>query len=130
MSLIWFILIGAVNGTTFWVILLMLSTFNEFMLLVICFFSYYVEDPTNRNSKWDYVWLFIASLFEPILYHPLIVFFSVKGYFSFLTKRSFKWEDIKREGFGKERQKEEERRRQQKGYELEGDETSPQPSAV
>ena len=118
-SLIWFILIGAVNWMTFWVILLMLYTFNEFMLLVICFFSYYVEDPSNRNSKWDYVWLFIASLFEPILYHPLIVFFSVKGYFSFLTKRSFKWEDIKREGFGKERQREEERRRQREEEEEE-----------
>ena len=123
-SLIWFILIGAVNWTTFWVILLMLYTFNEFMLLVICFFSYYVEDPSNRNSKWDYLWLFIASLFEPIIYHPLIVFFSVKGYFSFLTKRSFKWEDIKREGFGKERLEEEERKRREREN---NDETAVQP---
>lgn len=99
-SLIWFILIGAVNWTTFWVMMLMLYTFNEFMLGVICSFSYYAEDPTNRTNKWDYFWLLLASLFEPILYHPFIAIFSIKGYFSFFTKKSFKWEDLKRQGFG------------------------------
>lgn len=35
--------------------------------------------------------LFICAILEPFIYHPLIVFFSLKGYFNYLSSRELKW---------------------------------------
>jgi glycosyltransferase, group 2 family len=36
---------------------------------------------------------------EPIFYHPIISFCSLRGYLSYLTKRDFKWKKMERAGF-------------------------------
>ncbi|NDW18487.1 glycosyltransferase family 2 protein [Dysgonomonas sp. 216] len=47
----------------------------------------------------EYLKLFGLSLVEFILYHPLIVFFSLKGYVDFLSRQNFEWGAMKRQGF-------------------------------
>ena len=46
-----------------------------------------------------YVRLIIAALLEPFIYHPLIVFFSLRGYMKFLTKQRIVWGEMTRQGF-------------------------------
>jgi hypothetical protein len=40
------------------------------------------------------------AFLEPIIYHPLIVFFAVRGYFFFITGRKHVWGNMQRQGFG------------------------------
>lgn len=42
----------------------------------------------------------LMAFLEPIIYHPLIVFFALKGYFNFATNRKHSWGNMQRQGFG------------------------------
>ena len=55
------------------------------------------------TKKRSYLLLIVASLFESILYHPLTVLFSLKGYISFLTSKDFKWGEMTRQGVKKKK---------------------------
>jgi hypothetical protein len=46
--------------------------------------------------------LFLTAFIEPIIYHPLIMFFSLKGYFSFITSQELAWGTMTRQGFDKD----------------------------
>ena len=41
----------------------------------------------------------LAALVEPFLYHPMLVFFSIKGYFNYLTGKKAVWHSIARKGY-------------------------------
>ncbi len=43
--------------------------------------------------------LFVTAIIEPIIYHPMIMFFSLKGYFSYITSRELAWGTMTRQGF-------------------------------
>lgn len=45
--------------------------------------------------------LFVTALLEPFMYHPLIMFFSLKGYYSYITSRELAWGTMTRQGFDK-----------------------------
>lgn len=47
----------------------------------------------------EYLKLISFSFFEILLYHPFIVFFSWKGYISFIFKQKLEWGTMKRQGF-------------------------------
>ncbi|WP_223439380.1 glycosyltransferase family 2 protein [Polaribacter litorisediminis] len=51
------------------------------------------------NTTREVLSLFITAFIEPIFYHPLIVFFSLKGYFSFITSQELAWGTMTRQGF-------------------------------
>jgi hypothetical protein len=36
---------------------------------------------------------------EPFLYHPLLIWFGLKGYFNFYTSRQMEWGTMTRQGF-------------------------------
>merc|ERR1711916_427128 len=57
------------------------------------------------NTTREVLSLFFTAFIEPILYHPLIMFFSLKGYFSFITSRELAWGTMTRQGFDKEEDK-------------------------
>ena len=40
----------------------------------------------------------VAALFEPIIYHPMIVFFSLRGYYNYLTNKTASWGVMVRKG--------------------------------
>ena len=53
------------------------------------------------------VWtLFLTALIEPIIYHPMILFFSLKGYYSYITSRELAWGTMTRQGFDSDKNKE------------------------
>lgn len=53
----------------------------------------------------EYLKLIFLSFFEIILYHPLTVIFSIKGYIDFLSKQNFEWGAMKRQGFDQREEK-------------------------
>lgn len=54
------------------------------------------------NTTREVLGLFFTALIEPFIYHPMIMFFSLKGYFSFITSRELAWGTMTRQGFDKE----------------------------
>lgn len=52
----------------------------------------------------EYFRLIGITLVEVFLYHPLIVFFSLRGYFDFLSKKNFTWGEMTRQGVNKKTQ--------------------------
>lgn len=91
---------GQLNSETFWLMLLFVYLIGATMSLV----SISLDVMVNKQYKTygQYLKLILISAFEAILYHPFIVFFSLRGYWQFITKSSFKWGDMTRQGFSKE----------------------------
>ncbi len=54
--------------------------------------------PYYRTAK-EVVGLALMALLEPIFYHPLIVFFALRGYFYFLIGKKTSWGNMQRQGF-------------------------------
>lgn len=88
---------GAVNWHTMWVVFLAIYLFCQFLSLVTVTYDYYVGTLYKRG--YEYVWIIAASILEPFVYHPLITFFSLKGYVSYMVSRDFKWGKMTRKGF-------------------------------
>ena len=88
---------GAVNWNTAWMIYLTIYVFCQFLSIVVITYDYYVGLLYKRG--YEYLWIIIASILEPIFYHPIITFCSLRGYLSYLTKRDFKWKKMERTGF-------------------------------
>lgn len=53
----------------------------------------------RHKSMGSYLRIGLATIVEALTYHPLIVFFSIKGYVDFLTRKNFKWGQMTRQGF-------------------------------
>ena len=43
--------------------------------------------------------LCLMAFLEPFIYHPLIVFFALRGYFNFITGKKHSWGNMQRQGF-------------------------------
>jgi hypothetical protein len=54
------------------------------------------------NTTREVLTLFLTAFIEPILYHPMIVFFSLRGYFSYITSQELAWGTMTRRGFDSE----------------------------
>ena len=57
---------------------------------------------TFRHYKnWgEVLGLCFMAFIEPIIYHPMIVFFALRGYFNFITGKKHNWGNMQRQGFG------------------------------
>jgi len=59
----------------------------------------------QNYSTWrEVIGLSLMSLLEPLIYHPLVVFFALKGYFNYLTGKTHSWGDMSRQGLGTKRE--------------------------
>lgn len=94
------VLTGQLNSETFWLMLLFVYMVGVTMSLFTISLDLMVKKQYKSYS--EYFKLALFSSFEAILYHPFIVFFSIKGYIEFLVKRDFSWGDMTRQGFSKE----------------------------
>lgn len=90
---------GAVNWNTMWIIFLTIYLFCQFISLIVISYDYYIGTLYKRG--YEYIWLILASLLEPFIYHPFITFFSLKGYFNYIISKDFKWGKMTRKGFVK-----------------------------
>ena len=88
-----------------------LNDVNWFMVGVVILYSYsfailisiliiILDKKVNSfyNTKQDILRLLIAAILEPFIYHPLIVYFGIKGYITFLTQKELNWGTMTRAG--------------------------------
>ena len=87
---------GAINYSTIWIAFLGLYIFAQLLTMVIISSDVWVG--TSFKKKRDYLWFVLASLLEPILYHPINTFFSLKGYWKHIWGTQMVWGNMTRKG--------------------------------
>jgi hypothetical protein len=81
LATIWLIIVGGVNWNTAFLMLFLYERLLE-----------------HRFKNREYFRLILFCLIEPVIYHPLIVFFNIRGYIDYLTNSTFEWGTMTREG--------------------------------
>ncbi|WP_243349676.1 glycosyltransferase family 2 protein [Parabacteroides sp. FAFU027] len=87
------------NWSTAWIILLFTYLYAQTVGIFVFRYDIYIGTP--YKGRFNYFRLFLVALIEPVIYHPICSFFSLKGYFNYLTQREFKWGNMTRKGFQK-----------------------------
>lgn len=104
------------TGIIYYIYLLLTGGVNyTFALLLLGFVYSYSVMITTMAILWDQlafkhykswkevVYLCSTALLEFLLYHPLIVIFSLRGYYYFLTGKKHAWGNMQRQGFGQKK---------------------------
>jgi cellulose synthase/poly-beta-1,6-N-acetylglucosamine synthase-like glycosyltransferase len=102
-----------VSGIICYIVMACMGLINwHFAVLLLLFVYTYAVMITTLAILWDQLtfryyrtWKEVAYLcmtpfMEFLLYHPLIVLFSIRGYFFFLTGKKGTWGNMQRKGFG------------------------------
>ena len=100
LTLIFLLFTNQINFRTFWLMLLYVYLIGITMSLMTI--SYDLRIKKQYQTYSEYLKLILFSSLEAVLYHPLFVFFSLKGYWQFLTRRNFSWGAMTRQGFSKQ----------------------------
>ena len=98
---LYLILINAVNYHTIWIAFLGLYVFAQMLTMCVISFDEYTGTP--YKNRLNYILIIVASLLEPILYHPLNVFFALRGYFRHITGRQMVWGQMTRRGVNQDK---------------------------
>ena len=86
----------AINWNTIWIAFLGLYVFAQ--LLTVTIISYDVWVGTSFKHRRDYLWFVLASLLEPFIYHPMNVYFSLRGYVKQILGTQMVWGNMTRKG--------------------------------
>ena len=90
-------LTGAVNWGTALIIFLAIYAFCITLAIVVIFYDYTLGGSYKRFK--EYLWILMAALLEPFIYHPMVVFFSLKGYWNYFVKKKAVWGEMTRKGY-------------------------------
>lgn len=100
---IWLIVSGQINWPYALVLLLFVYSFSVMITIISVLWDEITGMKYER--KRDVFKLCLAALAEPFIYHPLVVFFALRGNFFFLTGKKLQWGEMTRTGFGGEHKK-------------------------
>ncbi|PWV48790.1 glycosyltransferase [Chitinophaga sp. S165] len=91
-----------ITGNINWQNALILLAFVYFYSVMITTLAILWDQITYKHYKtWrEVIGLALMAFIEPFVYHPLIVFFALKGYFNFITGKKHSWGNMQRQGFG------------------------------
>ena len=92
----WLFFQNAINYHTIWVAFLGLYFFAQLLTSIIVSYDLWVG--THFQRKRDYLWFALASLLEPLFYHPINVFFSLRGYIKQILGTQMVWGNMTRKG--------------------------------
>jgi len=108
-------------GILFYIYLIITRQINwPYAIILIVFVYTYSVMITTLALLWDQItfkyyktWgevigLCLMAFLEPFIYHPLILFFALKGYFNAITGRKHVWGNMQRQGFGAQSKKKKE----------------------
>lgn len=90
---------GGVNWPSALVIFMAIYVYSMMLNLVVLFYTYKSRS-TYTNLRY-YGRLMAAGMAEPFLYHPLLTFFSIRGYIDYLRGTKATWGKMTRQGFTK-----------------------------
>lgn len=95
---IYIVITGQINLPNALTLLLFVYLYSVMITTMSMFWDQMV---TRHYKTWGEVFgLSLMAFLEPIIYHPLIVFFALKGYYNFITGRKHTWGNMQRQGFG------------------------------
>lgn len=86
-----------INYQTFWLMLSFVYLIGVTVSVITISFDLSVK--RQYHTIQEYLRLIFITSLEAIVYHPLIVIFSIQGYFQFLTQKNFTWGAMTRQGF-------------------------------
>ncbi len=95
--LLFLLLTNQVNFDTFWMMIAYAYLIGLSVSIITV--SYDLVLGKLYKNFWEYLKLVLFSAFEAILYHPLVVIFTLRGYVQYLTRKNFKWGQMTRQGF-------------------------------
>lgn len=99
-TIIYLLFTSQINFNTFWLMLLYVYLIGITMSLMTI--SYDLRVKRQYRTYPEYLRLILFSSVEAFVYHPFIVFFSLKGYWQFLTQKNFSWGAMTRQGFSQQ----------------------------
>jgi cellulose synthase/poly-beta-1,6-N-acetylglucosamine synthase-like glycosyltransferase len=101
------------TGIMYYIYIIVTNQINwPFAKILLVFVYFYSVMITTLALLWDQLtfryyktWgevlgLCLMAFLEPFFYHPLIVFFALRGYYNFLTGKKHSWGNMQRQGFG------------------------------
>lgn len=104
------------TGILYYIYLIITAQINwDYAIVLLIFVYLYSVMITTMALWWDQItyryyktWREVVGLgmmafIEPLIYHPLIVWFALKGYYNFITGRKHTWGNMQRQGFGKKK---------------------------
>jgi len=100
-TLIYLLFTNQINFETAYVMLGYIYLIGITISTCAVMFDLFVKKIYRKFS--EYLRLILLSFTEIILYHPFIIFFSIKGYIDFLSKQKLEWGVMKRQGFDQQR---------------------------
>lgn len=104
------------TGIMYYIYLMITGNINWYYALILLLFVYlYSIMITTLAILWDQktyhyyktwkevIGLALMAFIEPFVYHPLIVFFALRGYYFFIIGKKSNWGNMQRQGFGKKK---------------------------
>jgi cellulose synthase/poly-beta-1,6-N-acetylglucosamine synthase-like glycosyltransferase len=101
------------TGIIYYLVQIFRGTINtDYALILLCFVYLYSVMITTISILWDQMvfrsykttkevmLLCLTPFLEFLLYHPINVLFSIRGYYYFLTGKKHSWGNMQRRGFG------------------------------
>ena len=70
--------------------------FSVMLSSFVVFYDYLLGSSYYKSS--NYLKLLLAGLLEPICYHPIIVYSSIRGYYNYLIRKKAVWGEMNRQG--------------------------------
>lgn len=94
-----------ITGSINWHNALILLAFVYCYSVMITTLAVLWDQITYKHYKtWrEVIGLALMAFIEPFIYHPLIVFFALRGYFNFVTGKKHTWGNMQRQGFGQKK---------------------------
>lgn len=94
-----------ITGNINWHYALILLTFVYLYSIMITTLAILWDQKTYQYYKtWrEVMGLALMAFIEPFVYHPLIVFFALRGYYFFMIGKKSNWGNMQRQGFGKKK---------------------------
>lgn len=100
LGIIWFIILiikGDVNWSMAGYIFLYSYFFGIAVGNMVLLLDNFIQRQYHSFREVFSVWVII--LLEPFIYHPLLVYFSLRGYYNFFTSKQMEWGTMTRQGF-------------------------------
>jgi cellulose synthase/poly-beta-1,6-N-acetylglucosamine synthase-like glycosyltransferase len=98
---IYLIIIGAINWENTFTLLAFLYMFSVMISSIAVLWDQLTERHYRKTS--EVIGLCLTAFAEPFIYHPLIVFFSIKGYVQSIFRQKLVWGNMQRKGFASQK---------------------------
>lgn len=96
-TFIFLAIINAINWGYALIMFLAIYSFCILLSIVVISFDYTIGG--SYKTVKSYLWILLAAISEPFIYHPMVVFFSIRGYWNYIVGKRAVWGEMTRKGF-------------------------------